>query len=1083
LRNLAIELFRDWPQTLSDSTSVSALHSMEGNEFEDHILASVDSNNEARNASSGILSTLCSSDPLRYLHQICAAILDSNRPDVQITSITILFSQIRSVGAFLDPHIVSQFWIARFLPAIPTILAMQSIPEHIRRVALDILIAVEIRSQSGIALGLIELLSGEPAFDSFLVNALFGMIRDSRSLCGLSLDLIRSLIGSYASNPPFLPRFSLYFATAAACPDSSSLLPLLPSVLGAIGTFETDSAIRILIDFCEDRPLFFADYFDRLLDWICSLIANRDSPARGHATHLLATLSSNAAAMCAASALFFPRSFSVLASAMTEVPDNVPLVPDPMSSDIHALAADALNSVFLALRVVDLPSPALASLEALAASLTADDPAWQQLHALLSMVAVLDPHTHTDLFEVPTVHWLASLVLSLALTPSVDLRVRAAALHTIAVFFTQSWPYAQLHFAGSFSAIVDLLSVGHPDIQFLVLNAVNTFLRHAPAPVLATLRLESLLELYANALSSDPPQRIAALLADGVGYICRPSTGADPATGLRACAGILERWVGAMAPVAVRVRALIAFCSCLPPGIPLIPEMEPFLLAAIELANPAEGHDEDLLSALTALLSQFGAAAAPQVRALLPRLFALASAEITVYAFPALTGDAIDLSLFAPAAPGTRDFVLVREAVTVIDAFRLIALCVRATALSAAIEPAVEVAVGRIRGGPPVARVEAAAWALLAELPGARAAQAALTLLLDGLRRPIESSLASATFRTVACALHSVALADEHAVAVLRVCLDAIAAVLDSMHAQVDEHFRFLDGCDEAPLRTIVGHIVPLAQVVRRLFAQNGEATAQFFRSEIEPLLPAWLALPGQRFFAIWIWREYFVATGDLARPVDFDPFIVSIISDPSEVEIKDAVFMILAEVFVLYPFEPDAACAYFQLFAEVMNSSVGLTESTAFTLDCVIISFSCLIRRNYDLLGDAVAAQLWHEAMPLTAQFEMWEEPASLLALFLELRNPVILQELEITLCRIVTTEMLSYATQETSERIVVALKEIALEMPEPFIEVCAGLRTVDERMLFTEIVDGTGLILPDIPLRDHESECEVVPEEDSLE
>jgi hypothetical protein len=39
---------------------------------------------------------------------------------------------------------------------------------------------------------LIELLSGEPAFDSFLVNALFGMIRDSRSLCDLSLDVIQS---------------------------------------------------------------------------------------------------------------------------------------------------------------------------------------------------------------------------------------------------------------------------------------------------------------------------------------------------------------------------------------------------------------------------------------------------------------------------------------------------------------------------------------------------------------------------------------------------------------------------------------------------------------------------------------------------------------------------------------------------------------------------------------------------------------------------------------------------------------------------------------------------------------------------
>jgi hypothetical protein len=137
LRTFAIELFRGWPETLSESPSAFALDSMKCSEFEDHILASGGSNNEARNASTGILSILCSSDPLRYLHQICAAILDSNRPDVQITSITILLSQIRSVGAFLDPHIVSQFWIARFLPAIPTILAMQSVPEHIRRVALD----------------------------------------------------------------------------------------------------------------------------------------------------------------------------------------------------------------------------------------------------------------------------------------------------------------------------------------------------------------------------------------------------------------------------------------------------------------------------------------------------------------------------------------------------------------------------------------------------------------------------------------------------------------------------------------------------------------------------------------------------------------------------------------------------------------------------------------------------------------------------------------------------------------------------------------------------------------------------------
>jgi hypothetical protein len=303
---------------------------------------------------------------------------------------------------------------------------------------------------------------------------------------------------------------------------------------------------------------------------------------------------------------------------------------------------------------------------------------------------------------------------------------------------------------------------------------------------------------------------------------------------------------------------------------------------------------------------------------------------------------------------------------------------------------------------------------------------------------------------------------DGHLAAVLARTLSALEEGVMKIERKVEDQVMF-DAVDEEKVLTSVQTLTPIIAVIKRVFVLNFGIAGAFFTESLEPKLIEWLQVPSLRFFAVWLWGVYFAATGDLAKVGQLRPFIEMVVRSPLEVDMKEEVFTMLGRVFKRHRLDADQAISYFEFFVNAFAADDRVDERGGLAWDAALIAFSHLVRMNIQFLDQIIAAEKWHEFMPLWYKQQLSEGPAALLADFLESRNPVIVERetLEVVLMRLFREKMIRYMKNETWGRIVAALRALAIESPDAFIGFWEEPLFSDEREVFVDLLEGTGVAL----------------------
>jgi hypothetical protein len=331
---------------------------------------------------------------------------------------------------------------------------------------------------------------------------------------------------------------------------------------------------------------------------------------------------------------------------------------------------------------------------------------------------------------------------------------------------------------------------------------------------------------------------------------------------------------------------------------------------------------------------------------------------------------------------------------------------------------------------------------------------------MAAIRGGLEPGVACAAWAAVGTAIGRVSVRPRDAVFVLTRAMETVDDLVGQIGTRVGEQVRFCDECDVKLVRN-VDALRPVLSVVGKLFKPNQAMAERFFVEAIEPRLAQWLGAPSQRFVAISMWRKSLIATGELT------PVIEKVIVDDAEIDMKEAVFMMLAKIFRLHPLDRETAGRYFAFFVAAFDSDTTLSESLSLAWDWALIAFSTFIRMNMRHLDALEAAEAWHTYMPISCNVEGSEPASALLADFLEMRNGYLLESdvLAEAMWRTLRNRMWENMERETGERMVQLVRQIATESPEPFVAVWQGALFADERHIFAEVLARTGIEQPPAP------------------
>jgi hypothetical protein len=184
---------------------------------------------------------------------------------------------------------------------------------------------------------------------------------------------------------------------------------------------------------------------------------------------------------------------------------------------------------------------------------------------------------------------------------------------------------------------------------------------------------------------------------------------------------------------------------------------------------------------------------------------------------------------------------------------------------------------------------------------------------------------------------------------------------------------------------------------------------------------------------------------------------------DPMEVDMKEAVFEMLGAIFSRHVLDSETTHQYFDFFVNAFESDVQLEERMGLAWDNALIAFSYFIHMNMNNLDLVAAADAWHEYMPIWTRVEMSDAASVVLADFIEMRNPIILDPdvLAIVLMRMLRGQMWQNMAPATRDRMLPLIKQLVPEFQEVFLSVWNEKLSDADRRLFAFVLQGTEIEL----------------------
>jgi hypothetical protein len=203
----------------------------------------------------------------------------------------------------------------------------------------------------------------------------------------------------------------------------------------------------------------------------------------------------------------------------------------------------------------------------------------------------------------------------------------------------------------------------------------------------------------------------------------------------------------------------------------------------------------------------------------------------------------------------------------------------------------------------------------------------------------------------------------------------------------------------------------------------------------------------------------YFKVTGDFQRLATLRPFIDQVVENPEEIDMKESVFQMLADVFAVHQVDQETALVYYEFFIAAFESESDLNDKRDLAWDDAMIAFSTFLRMNMQYFNPEDVAENWHDYMPIWVKDDASEPATALLADFLEARNQFFLDLVPLSEASVkyVRKSMWTSATNITKLRITVTLRKFVQDpsLLPAFQDAMKSLRP-DNQFEFRAILQG---------------------------